>query len=143
MFTERGQGLIRWGAGLLLIAVVSGFLIPRVADPLLGLAAHVQGLMNAFLLLLVGLIWSRLQIGYLASVTVYWGLIAGAYVTLIVQIACAGLGIGGSIFPLVAGGHLGTPAAERIVRVLVEGAAGVTAVAMLLVARAALRKPAI
>lgn len=143
MFTERGQGLIRWGAVLLALSVLTGFLIPLVSDPVLGLATHIQGLLNAFLLILVGLVWSRLEIGYLGSVVVYWGLIIGAYLTLGVQVACTLLEIGGSVFPIAGGSHMGTPFEEMLVKRAVQFSAGVTTIAVLLAARAAIKKPAI
>jgi hydroxylaminobenzene mutase len=143
MFTERGQGLIRWGAVLLALSVLSGFAIQVVPDPIMGLASHIQGLLNAFLLILVGLIWSRLEIGYLASVVVYWGLVLGAYVTFLVQMACTFLEIGGTIFPIAGGSHVGTPLEEELVKRAVQGAAALTGLAIVLVARAAIKKPAI
>lgn len=143
MFTERGQGLIKWGTVLLALSVLTGFAIPLVSDPVLGLATHIQGLLNAFMLLLVGLIWSRLEIGYLGSVTAYWGLILGAYLTLAVQFACTLLRIGGTVFPLAGGTHIGTPLEEELVKRSIQFAAVVTTLAVLIVARSALRKPSI
>ncbi len=143
MFTERGQGLIKWGAVLLALSALTGFAIPLVSDPVLGLATHVQGLLNAFLLLLVGLIWSRLEIGYLGAVVTYWGLIVGAYLTLAVQFAATLLRIGGTVFPIAGGSHVGTPLEEELVKRSIQFAAAVTTVALLLVARAALRKPSV
>jgi hydroxylaminobenzene mutase len=143
MFTERGQGLIRWGAVLLALSVLSGFAIMVVPDPIMGLASHIQGLLNAFLIILIGLIWSRLEVGYLASVVIYWGLIIGGYVTFLVQMLCTFLEIGGGIFPLAGGSHTGTPLEEMLVKRAVQGAALLTSVAIILVARGAIRKPAI
>ena len=143
MFTERGHGLIRWGVVLIALSVLSGFAIPHVAGPVLGLATHVQGLLNAFMLILIGLIWSRVEIGYLGSVVAYWGLIAGGFVTFGVQLACTFLEIGGTVFPIVGAGHVGTPAQETIVRITIEGVSVVTTLAVLLVARGVLKKPAI
>lgn len=143
MFTERGQGLIRWGTLLFFLSVVSGLAIPLAPDQLLMLAAHIQGLLNAFMILIVGLIWSRMEIGYLGSVAVYWGLIAGGLVTFAVQTACAFLEIGGSVFPIAGGGQTGTPGQEALVSALVRGSALVTLVAVALVLRGVLRKPAV
>ena len=143
MFTERGQGLIRWGIILLALSVLSGFAIPLVPDPVMGLASHIQGLLNAFMLLLIGLVWSRLEIGYLGSVVAYWGLILGAFVTFVVQMVATFLEIGGTIFPLAGGAHVGTPFEEELVKRTVQAAAGLTTIAILLVARAAIKKPAI
>lgn len=143
MFTERGQRLIRWGVALLALSVLSGFAIMAAPDPLMGLATHIQGLLNAILLIVVGVIWSRFEISYLGSVVVYWGLIGGAFLTFGVQLACAFLQIGGTTFPIVGSSHTGTPLEETIVRVLTHGAAAITVVAVLVAARAAFRKPAI
>ncbi len=143
MFSERGQGLIRWGIVLLALSVLDGFAIPIVADPVLGLATHIQGLLNAFMLLLIGLAWSRLELGYLGSVVAYWGLVLGSFVTFGVQVACTVLEIGGSVFPIAGGSHMGTHLQEELVRRTVQGSALITTIAILVVAYGALKKPAI
>ena len=143
MFTERGQGLIRWGTVLLLLSVFSGFVIPLVSDPILGLAAHIQGLLNAFMIILVGLIWSRMEIGEMGSVIVYWGLIIPGYVTLTVMVICTFLEIGGTAFPIVGGGHTGTPFQERVINIIMDTLVGITTIMIVLVTRAVLKKPAI
>lgn len=143
MFTERGQGLIRWGVALLALSVLSGFAIMIAPDPIMGLATHIQGLLNAILLIVVGVIWSRFEISYLGSVIVYWGLIIGGFITFGVQLTCTFLEIGGTTFPIAGGSHTGTAVEETIVRLLTHGAAAVTVVAVLVATRAAFKKPAI
>jgi len=143
MFTERGQGLIRWGVVLLALSVLSGFAIMIAPVPLMGLAGHVQGLLNAVLLIAVGVIWSRLDTPYLGAVIIYWGLIAGAFVTFGVQLVCTFLEIGGTTFPIVAGSHTGSQLEETVVRLLIQAAAAFTTVAVLTATWAALRKPPI
>lgn len=143
MFTERGQGLIRWGVGLLFLSIVSGFVLPLVSDPVLGLGGHIQGLLNAFMIILVGLIWSRLELGYWSSMIVYWFLIIPGFVTLIVMVACTLMNIGGTAFPIVGEGHVGTELQERIVRMIMDVMVAMTTIMSVLVLRGALKKPAI
>ncbi len=143
MFTERGQGLIRWGVALILLSVLSGFAIMMAPEPIMGLATHIQGLMNGLLLIAIGVVWSRFAIGYLGGALIYWGLIIGGFLTFGVQLACTFLEIGGSIFPIVGGAHVGTPFQEAVVTWLVRGAAGATTVAVVIAAWATFKKPAI
>ena len=52
--------LVRAGFVLVCLALVTGFAIPEFTNPRMGLAAHVTGVLNALLLIAVGLSWNLL-----------------------------------------------------------------------------------
>jgi hypothetical protein len=52
--------LIRAGFILVCLALVTGFAIPNFTNPKMALAAHVTGIINALLLIAVGLVWHLL-----------------------------------------------------------------------------------
>lgn len=47
---------------LLLLGLVTGFLIPVLQNPRMGLASHLEGTMNGMLLIIFGLIWLKLNL---------------------------------------------------------------------------------
>jgi hydroxylaminobenzene mutase len=55
--------LLRDGALTLLASLLAGFLIPRLKNPRMGVGAHVAGLMNGVLLLVLGVLWPALPLG--------------------------------------------------------------------------------
>ncbi|MGD9589085.1 MAG: hypothetical protein AB7Q37_01525 [Pyrinomonadaceae bacterium] len=57
-----GNRLIRLGVLLLLIGLITGFVVPLVAIPRMGLASHIQGILNGMLLMILGVIWPKLQL---------------------------------------------------------------------------------
>lgn len=117
MNPDPGRRLVRWGVVLLFVAAASGFLIPVATLPWLALAGHVQAVLNGLLLVAIGLVWPRLRVGRTAGAITFWGLAGAAWLAFATQVACALAGVGGSVFPLVAGGHVGPHAVELLVRV--------------------------
>ncbi len=59
--TERS--LIRAGFILFALALFTGFAIPAFHNPKMGLAAHLAGVLNALLLIALGLSWGRIAAG--------------------------------------------------------------------------------
>jgi hypothetical protein len=59
---RMGHRLIQLGVFLFLLGLLGGFAIPFLANPRMGLASHLEGVMNGMLLVLLGLIWPRLTL---------------------------------------------------------------------------------
>src|SRR5262249_14890452 len=62
LLPQHGQRLMQIGVGLLLFILFEGFVIRHVAAPRVGLSVHTLGAMEGTLLLLLGMVWSRLDI---------------------------------------------------------------------------------
>lgn len=61
-----GHRLIQLGVLLFLLGLMTGFVVPVLALPRMGLASHLEGLMNGIFLMALGLVWPRL------SLTAFW-----------------------------------------------------------------------
>ncbi len=66
---EHIQKLIVAGVLLFLLGLLNGMAIPSFKNPKLGLSAHLSGMQHGFVLILLGLIWSRLK---LSNNTLTW-----------------------------------------------------------------------
>jgi hydroxylaminobenzene mutase len=66
--------LIRAGFVLFILALLTGFFIPVLSNPRMTLAAHVTGVINALMLIVLGLAWGLLTVSPLQA-----NLIRGAF----------------------------------------------------------------
>ena len=60
---REGHRLLQIGVALLLFSSFEGFAIPYLAAPRLALSAHTLSALQAVLLLALGLVWPRLNLG--------------------------------------------------------------------------------
>ncbi|MBU2493093.1 MAG: hydrogenase [Bacteroidetes bacterium] len=67
---QLGRKLIRYGILLFLLGLITGFLIPAMQNPRMGLSSHLEGTLNGMLLILFGLIWTKLR---LSNSVLKWG----------------------------------------------------------------------
>lgn len=111
-----GGRLLQLGALLFLLGLLTGFGMPAYANPRMGLASHLEGVMNGLLLLVLGLLWPRLSLSPAARVILFWLAIYGAFINWATVLFAAVVGAG-TMMPLAAGEHAGTPAQEMLVNV--------------------------
>ncbi len=67
MKSDTQQKLLLAGAILFLLGLLSGFVVPFVKNPRMGLSSHLEGVMNGIFLLLVGLLWDRLVLSFVVK----------------------------------------------------------------------------
>ncbi len=60
--SELGHKLLIYGVVLLLLGLLTGFAIPAMANPRMGLSSHLEGTLNGMLLILFGLVWPKLNL---------------------------------------------------------------------------------
>ena len=111
-----GWRLIRAGVVLLSVGTLSGFLIAIDVSPIMGLAAHLTAVLDAFMLLTLGIVWPRLTMHLGTSALASNGLILGASMIFTTMAICAAMGIGGTVFPIIDSVHVGTHLQELIVK---------------------------
>lgn len=117
------------GALLFLLGLVTGLFVMQLENPRMGLAAHVEGVMNGILLLALGSAWPRLALGPRASRLALGAALYGAYANWAATTLAAAFGTA-AMAPIAAGAHRGAPWQEA----LVTAGFGSVAVAMLLAA---------
>ncbi|MDX2425112.1 MAG: hypothetical protein QNK15_02545 [Cycloclasticus sp.] len=53
---ELGHKLVKFGILLFLLGLITGFIIPAMQNPRMGLSSHLEAVMNDMFLLMLGLI---------------------------------------------------------------------------------------
>jgi hydroxylaminobenzene mutase len=114
--TRAGRRLLRLGMLLFLLGLVTGLLMPALANPRMGLSSHLEGLMNGMLLMILGLLWHRLRLSRHLAAVAFGLAVYGAYVNWATTLAAAFWGAGGAMMPMAAQGRTGTPVQELLVK---------------------------
>jgi len=115
---DRGAAtLLRLGMVLFLLGLLTGFLLPAMANPRMGLSSHLEGVLNGIFLLVLGLAWGRLALGdRMRRVAI--GLAAfGTYTNWAATLAAGFVGAGATMMPIAGGGHVGLPVQELLIGV--------------------------
>lgn len=111
---DAKRRLLWHGVFLFLLGLVTGFVIPHFANPRMGLAAHLEGVMNGTLLIALGAVWSEVHLPPAVKTTAFWCALYGTYANWAVTTLAALLGTG-AMTPLAAAGHRGAPWQEGLV----------------------------
>jgi (hydroxyamino)benzene mutase len=113
--TRTAQRLLQIGMLLFLLGLVTGFLLPAMANPRMGLTSHLEGVLNGMFLLVLGLIWSRLTLGSTARRLAFGFAVYGAYANWLATLLAAFWGAGAPMMPIAAGDHTGTAVQEGLI----------------------------
>jgi len=76
---EREQRLLRHGFALYTLGLLTRVIADGLENPRMGVAAHVEGVVNAIFLIVLGAAWSRLGLRGRAATWANWAGIVGAY----------------------------------------------------------------
>jgi hydroxylaminobenzene mutase len=102
------------GMFLFLLGLLTGFVEPRFANVRMGLAAHLEGVMNGIFLLAMGAAWNQVVLAPKVKVTAYWGVLYGTYMNWLVTSLAAVFGTG-ALSPITAPGRSAQPWQESLV----------------------------
>jgi (hydroxyamino)benzene mutase len=102
------------GMLLFLFGLLTGFITMSLKNPRMGLAAHLEGVMNGPFLVIAGIIWNELRLAEALKKIVFWTLLYGAFVNWMVTLVAAILGTS-KMTPLTGQGFGGTLLQENIV----------------------------
>jgi hydroxylaminobenzene mutase len=97
-FTARGafmdsqRRLIWHGMVLFLLGLLVGLAEGQVANPRMGLAAHLEGLMNGTFVIALGAVWSFVRVSPMLTALTFWAVLYGTYANLFVTTLAAILG---------------------------------------------------
>src|SRR5258708_39089784 len=101
------------GMFLFLLGLFTGLVEQHFTNPRMGLAAHLEGVMNGTFLVALGAIWVEVRLSAALKAGVYWGALYGTYVNWAVTTLAAVLGAA-SLSPIT-GGHGALPWQETVV----------------------------
>jgi len=111
---NTGRRLMWHGMFLFLIGLITGFLEQHFANVRMGLAAHLEGVMNGIFLLALGGAWSAVNLRPAIKTTAYWTTLYGTYMNWVFTTLAAIFGTG-ALSPITAPGRVGQPWQETVV----------------------------
>jgi hydroxylaminobenzene mutase len=117
--SRQSHRLILLGVSLFLIGLLTGLGVANFAIPRLGLAAHLEGLLNGMFLALLGLIWPRVALGPTGARVAFWLVVYAAFALWLATILAALWGAGSALMPFAAAGLTGSPVQEAIIKFLI------------------------
>jgi hydroxylaminobenzene mutase len=80
----------------------------------MGLASHLEGVMNGMFLVILGLVWPRLGLSHAWLVVTFWLIEYAAYANWVATLLAAAWGAGAQM-PIAAGTHKAAPRRERVI----------------------------
>jgi hydroxylaminobenzene mutase len=130
----QGHRLIQLGVVLFLFTSFQGFAVPYFAVPTLGRSVHTLSGFTGVLLVALGLVWPRLDLGARASRLAFWLLIYSALAIIAGFVIAGVLGAGGSIMPIAAADARGSDTQELLIQLVMYPAApaGILSFALIL-----------
>jgi len=111
---DRKRELLWHGILLFLLGLIVGFVEQKFANPRMGLAAHLEGLMNGTFLIALGAIWTEIKLSTRLQETAYWTVLYGAYGNWVITGLAAAFGTA-AMTPITAAGHRGQAWQEHLV----------------------------
>jgi hydroxylaminobenzene mutase len=112
----QSDKLIFWGLALFFLGLVIGLFVQQMANPRMGLSAHLEGVMNGLFLMILGLIWNRLALSTIMLKAAYGLALFGTFANIAAVTIAAITGAGKMM--AIAGGKEGDAATEAIISFL-------------------------
>lgn len=112
--TNTNLRLMWHGMFLFLIGLLTGFAEGRFANMRMGLAAHLEGVMNGTFLLALGAAWNQVKLQGLPESTAYWSVLCATYGNWLFTTLAAAFGTA-ALSPITGAGHNGQPWEESLV----------------------------
>jgi hydroxylaminobenzene mutase len=112
----QSDRLLILGVLLFLFGLLIGLFIPMMTNPRMGLSAHLEGIMNGMLLVILGLIWNKLVLKDKWLTTAFWLTLYGSFANF-VAVSIAAITGAGKMMP-IAGGKEGTSVVEGLISYL-------------------------
>jgi hydroxylaminobenzene mutase len=131
---RQGQRLLQVGIVLFLFTSLEGFAIPYLAAPRLGLSVHTLSALQGVLMLTLGLVWPRLNLGASTSRIAFWLLIYSAFAILAAYVMASAWGAGNETMRLAAGAAHGSVFQETVIKAVAYSSAptGIISFALIL-----------
>ena len=101
---DRGRRLLWHGMALFVLGLLTGLAQQALANPRMGLAAHLEGVMNGTFLLALGAAWPKVDLSPRLAAVAYWATLVGTYGNWAVTIVAATLGTA-AMTPIAAAGY--------------------------------------
>jgi hydroxylaminobenzene mutase len=114
---EDSKRRLMWhGMFLFLLGLLTGLAEQHFSNPRMGLAAHLEGVMNGTFLVALGAIWVEVRLSARLKTGAYWSALYGTYVNWAVTTLAAVFGAA-SLSPITGAGYSALPWQETVVTV--------------------------
>ena len=114
--TDLSRKLIRSGVLLFLFGLLTGFVLPFMQNPRMGLSSHLEGVQNGMLLMLFGAIWNRLNLSNQGLNWVYFLALFGTYTNWATTFLAGLWGAGEEMMPIAGAGFNGAAWQEILIK---------------------------
>lgn len=112
---EDSRRRLLWhGMFLFLLGLLTGFFEQTFSNPRMGLAAHLEGVMNGTFLVALGAVWTEVRLSPRLKGAAYWSALYGTYANWAVTLLAAIFGTA-AMSPITAAGRSGQPWQEGLV----------------------------
>jgi hydroxylaminobenzene mutase len=113
---DSKRRLIWHGMFLFLLGLLTGFVEQQFNNPRMGLAAHLEGVMNGTFLIALGAVWTEVRLSPRLKAGAYWSALYGTYANWTATTLAAIFGTA-SLSPITGGGHSALPRQELVVTI--------------------------
>src|ERR1700755_739584 len=111
---NRRRHLFSAGVLLFLLALITGMIFPALANPRMGLSAHLVGLLGGLFLIALGVIWPEKDLPRRLDTAAFYLVVFGTYANLCTTFLAAALATN-RLTPLAGSGHLALAWQENLV----------------------------
>lgn len=113
---QYSRRLIRYGILLFLLGLITGFVIPAMQNPRMGLSSHLEAIMNGMVLMLFGIIWPKLRVSNRILKWGYFLSLYGTFANWVSTFLAALWGAGAEMMPIAGGNYHGDAWQEAIIK---------------------------
>jgi len=110
--------LVQLGIFLFLIGLLTGFAVPFLQNPRMALSSHLEAVLNGIFLVILGIIWPRLQLNPALQATTFGLVLYGTFANWLATLLAAIWGAGATSMPIAAGTYQGSSPQETLIAVL-------------------------
>lgn len=114
---DQSNKLIFWGVFLFFLGLIVGLFVPMFANPRMGLSSHIEGVLNGMLLMIIGLIWHKVDLSSKWLKITFWLTIYGTFANWFGMLIAA-IFNAGKMLTVAANGQEGTFLVEGIISFL-------------------------
>ena len=133
MPTNAERRLLQLGVLLFLLGLLTGLTLPLLANARMGLASHLEGILNGLFLVALGLLWSRLTLGPAGRALAFWSAVYAGFANWLATLLAAAWGAGAAMMPLAGGSHHGSAIQEAVIAALLQSLSAEAILACLVV----------
>ena len=109
--------LLRSGILLFLLGLLTGFIIPLMKNPRMGVSSHLEGVQNGMFLVLLGLLWSKLQLSDRSQKWSYSLALFGTFINWFTTFLAGIWGAGAEMMPFAGMNMTGSDLQEIVIKV--------------------------